>query len=171
MAIERNRNDPKRPDDPFLASDPYRASGDPTLIDPTDGGRRPSSRLETDLQADPELAEGQTNGPKIALIALGIALLLGAVFYGLNNSSIHQNGSSIAQKPAPATAQNTAPTPPAAASPPSPGGNSQGGNSKSGVTTGTAPSQTAPSQTAPPQPAPAGPAQNSPDGKNPPESK
>jgi hypothetical protein len=146
MAIERNPNDPYRADDPYRASDLTRP------VDPTRPDR--SSGLETDLQADPELAEGPANGPKIALFALAIALLLGAVFYGLNNSSIHQNGtSSTAQKSAPATAQNTAPTPPPAA-PANPAG-----NAKSGVTTGAAPSQT------PPPPASSAPASNAPASK------
>jgi hypothetical protein len=153
MAIERNPNDPYRADDPYRGSDLTRPV-DPTRPDLGDEGIRRSSRLETDLQADPELAEGPANGPKIALFALGIALLLGAVFYGLNNSSIHQNGtSSTAQKSAPATAQNTAPPPPPA-SPANPGG-----NAKSGVTTGAAPSQT------PPPPASSAPANNAPASK------
>jgi hypothetical protein len=151
MAIERNPNDPYRAEDPYRENDPTRPV-DPTL--PDEGIRR-SSRLETDLQADPELAEGPAGGPKIALMALAIALLLGAVFYGLNNSPIHRNGtSSTAQKSAPATAQNTTPTPPPATSPGNPPG-----SAKPGVTTGAAPSQT------PPPPAPNAPANNAPASK------
>jgi hypothetical protein len=143
MAIERNPNDPYRADDPYLASN-RRRPVDPTLADEDIGQ---SSRLVSDLQVDPELAEGPTSGPKIALFAVAIALLLGAVFYGLNNSSIHENGtSSTAQKSAPATAQNTAPAPPPAASPGNPAD-----NGKPGVTTGAAPAQN------PPAPAPAAP--------------
>jgi hypothetical protein len=143
MAIERNPSDPYRAEDSHRASDPTRP--DPTGPDFADEGIRRSSRLETDLQADPELTEGPASGPKIALLALGIALLLGAVFYGLNNSTVHQAGTSpTAQKSAPATAQNTAPTPPPA-SPANPG-----------VTTGAAPSQT------PPPPASSAPASNAP---------
>jgi hypothetical protein len=105
-----------------------------------------TSRLETDLQADPELTGGFASAPKIALFALGIALLLGAVFYGLNNSSVHPNGPSpTANNPAPATAQNTTPTPPPAAAPANPGA-----NAKPGVTTGASPSQTSPAAPAAP---------------------
>jgi hypothetical protein len=150
MAIERKQNDPYRPDDPYLADD-RRRPVDPTLADedigrsPEDIGRSP--RLDNDLQVDPELAEGPASGPKIALFAVAIALLLGALFYGLNDSSIHPNGtSSAAQKSAPATAQNTAPTPPPAASP----GNAAD-NAKPGMTTGAAPAKN------PPPPAPAAP--------------
>jgi hypothetical protein len=145
MAIERNPNDPYRSDDRYRA-------GDPTRPDLADEDIRRSSRLESDLQADPELAEGPAEGPRIALIAVGIALLLGAVFYGLNNSSVHPNATPTAQKAAPATAQNTTPTP-QPASPANPNG-----NAKPGVTTGAAPSQT-------PPPAPADPAQNAPKSK------
>jgi hypothetical protein len=153
MAIERNPNDPYRADDPYLASN-RRRPVDPTLADEDIGQ---SSRLEGDLQVDPELAEGPSSGPKIALFAVAIALLLGAVFYGLNNSSIHPNGtSSTAQKSAPATAQNTAPAPPPAASPGNPAD-----NGKPGVTTGAAPAQNPP----PPAPAAPTPAPNAPASK------
>ena len=49
-----------------------------------------ASRLEREAQIDPELAEGPASGGKIALYAVGIALVLGAVFYGLNNTSVNQ---------------------------------------------------------------------------------
>ena len=153
MAIERNPNDPYRADDPYLASN-RRRPVDPTLADEDIGH---SSRLDSDLQVDPELAEGPSSGPKIALFAVAIALLLGAVFYGLNNSSIQPNGtSSTAQKSVPATAQNTAPTPPPAASP----GNAAD-NAKPGVTTGAAPAQNPP----PPAPVAPTPAPNAPASK------
>ena len=48
------------------------------------------SRFDTELQPDPELDEGPASSGKIALFALGIALVLGAVFYGLNNTSVHE---------------------------------------------------------------------------------
>jgi hypothetical protein len=150
MAIERNPNDPYRADDPYLASN-RRRPVDPTLADEDIGH---SSRLDSDLQVDPELAEGPSSGPKIALFAVAIALLLGAVFYGLNNSSIQPNGTSSTS--APATAQNTAPTPPPAASP----GNAAD-NAKPGVTTGAAPAQNPP----PPAPVAPTPAPNAPASK------
>src|ERR1700761_614567 len=68
------------PNDPY---DPYRSG----LSDDSFGTR---SRFDTELQADPELAEGPASSGKIALFALGIALVLGAVFYGLNNTSVHE---------------------------------------------------------------------------------
>ncbi len=43
---------------------------------------------------DPELAEGPAIGGRIALFAVAVALVLGAVFYGLNNSSIIPAGTS-----------------------------------------------------------------------------
>jgi hypothetical protein len=130
MATPRNPNDPR---EPYRANDPYRPI-DPTRPDLEDDGLLRTSRLETDLQPDPELAEGRASGGKIAIAAFVIAVLLGAVFYGLNNSSTHQGTSSTAQTSAPAT--------PKAA----PGGN------PAGTTTGSAPSQTSPP---PASPAPA----------------
>ena len=124
MANERNPNQPYRADDPYRTSDPYRASDLDRATDSTRAEfdadapyRHRRDQLENELQADPELAEGPSNGGKIALFALGIAVLLGAVFYGLNNSSMRQSAtSSTAQTAAPTTAQNTAaPTSPPAA--------------------------------------------------------
>ena len=51
-------------------------------------------RLDNELQIDPELAEGPASSGRIALFAVAIAVVLGAVFYGLNNSSINQAGTS-----------------------------------------------------------------------------
>ena len=66
MALERN------PDDPYRSN-----LGD-------DDFRRPA-RLDNELQPDPELAEGPASGAKVAMFAVAIAVVLGAIFYGLNN--------------------------------------------------------------------------------------
>src|SRR5947199_10663455 len=73
MANERIPNDP-------YSNDPYRTGM-------TDGEYPRAPRFETELQADPELAEGRSSTAKFTAYALGIAILLGAVFYGLNHSS------------------------------------------------------------------------------------
>jgi hypothetical protein len=72
--------------------------------------RDPPQRLEEDLQIDPELAEGPASGGRIALFAICIALVLGAVFYGLNNSSINE----ASTKPPAQTAQTQPASPPPA---------------------------------------------------------
>jgi hypothetical protein len=69
MAIERNPNDP------------YSAAPNDELL------RRRNEQFDTELQADPELAEGPARGGRIALFAIAIVAVLGVVFYGLNNSS------------------------------------------------------------------------------------
>ena len=97
MANERNPNDPYRSPD-----DPYRAEREDEL--------RRAQRLDNEVQMDPELAEGPANGGKIVMFAVAVALILGAVFYGLNNSTINQAGTS----PPSSTAQNTPASPPAA---------------------------------------------------------
>jgi hypothetical protein len=149
----RNPNDP-RDDDSYRANDPYRPI-DPTRPDIEDDGLLRASRLDKGLQPDPELAEGPASNGKIVIAAIAIAVLLGAVFYGLNNSTMQRNGtSSTAQKAAPATAQNTAPASPQAAPSPTPGGNTAQ-NTKPGTTTGAAPSQTPPPSNPPGNPAPA----------------
>ncbi|MEI9925351.1 MAG: hypothetical protein WDN50_19410 [Bradyrhizobium sp.] len=79
MANERIPNDPYRASNP--ADDPYRTNRRrDDMSDP--------ARLDNELQMDPELAEGPASSSRIALYAVGIALVLGAVFYGLNSSSI-----------------------------------------------------------------------------------
>src|SRR4030081_3461678 len=137
MAYERNPNDPFR-----LPDDPYRSNR-------ADDEYRRAARLDNELQPDPELAEGPASGAKVAMFAIAIAVVLGAVFYGLNNSTINQAGtSSTAQN----TSQSTAPAMPRA-------------NTDQGMTTGAAPAR----PQAPPSSAPSGPDVNR--SGNPPASK
>jgi hypothetical protein len=128
MANERTPNDPYRSPD-----DPYRAERDDEL--------RRAQRLDNELQMDPELAEGPASGGKIAMFAVAVAVILGAVFYGLNNSTINQAGTA----PTSSTAQNTPASPPA--SPPGMRDVTPRTNTAPGVTTGAAPArpQTPPS--------------------------
>ena len=123
MAHERNPNDPYR-----SADDPYRSN----LAD--DDIRR-QARLDNELQADPELAEGPASGGRVAMFAIAIAVVLGAVFYGLNNSTINQAGTS----PTTSTAQNTQSSPPAA--PPGMRDVTPRANTEPGMTTGAAPAR------------------------------
>ncbi|HYW63332.1 MAG TPA: hypothetical protein VE865_09085 [Bradyrhizobium sp.] len=128
MAYQRNPNDPYRPE---FADDEIRRT----------------ERMDRELQADPELSEGPASGGKIAMFAVAIALVLGAVFYGLNNTSMNPAGTSTATAPA---AQSTAQNNPAA-----PAGMrdvTPRSNTEPGVTTGAAPAQ--PQQ--PPKSAPTG---------------
>ena len=148
------------PDDPYRSNDLYRP-GNPARPNPGDDELRRAVRLDSELQVDPELAEGPAGGGRMALFAVGIALVLGAVFYGLNNSSVHQ--ASTAQNAAPATAQNAAPATAQNAAPTSPPAAPAGmrdvtprANTGPGTTTGAAPAQTPPPQ------APTGPTNNGP---------
>jgi hypothetical protein len=97
-----------------IPTDPFR----PNLPD-DDFGRQ--VRLDNELQPDPELGEGPASGAKVAMFAVAIAVVLGAIFYGLNNTTINQAGTS-------STAQNT--------SQPLPRANTGGG-----MTTGAAPAR------------------------------
>jgi hypothetical protein len=131
MAYERNPNDPYQRD---LA----------------DNDTRRAARLDNELQPDVELAEGPASGGRIALFAVAIAVVLGAVFYGLNNSSTNVADKSSA--PAQSTAQNNASTlPPVRDVTPN-------SNAQPGVTTGAAPAKPAQPAPAPAAPAPANPA-------------
>jgi hypothetical protein len=124
MANERNPNDPYRPNP---ADDPYRANRDDEL--------RRAARLDNELQMDPELAEGPASGGRVAMFAIAVAVILGAVFYGLNNSSVNHSGSS--------TAQNTTQSSPPAA-PPGMRDVTPRANTGPGETTGAAPARPAP---------------------------
>src|ERR1700745_1676799 len=93
--------------------------------------------LDTEIQPDPELAEGPASGAKVAMFAIAIAVVLGAVFYGLNNSSVHQAGTT----PPAQTAQTQQANPPAA--PPGMRNLTPRSTSDSGMTTGAAPARPA----------------------------
>ena len=109
----------------YNPDDPYRANR-------ADDEYRRAARVDNELQPDPELAEGRAGGRRVALFAIAIAVVLGAVFYGLNNSSVHQAGS-------PSTAQNTPSSPPAP--PPGMRDVTPRANTNQGVTTGQAPAR------------------------------
>ena len=128
-----NQNIPNDPYDPGRVSDPYRSGL-------SDEVGRPS-RFDTELQADPELDEGPASSGKIALFALGIALVLGAVFYGLNNTRGHE-----AQTTPPTVAQSQ---PAAPQAPPGMRDVTPRPNTEPGTTTGAAPSNPMPPQSSP----------------------
>jgi hypothetical protein len=119
---------------PYNADDPYRSNR-------ADDEYRRAARLDNELQPDPELGEGPASSSKIAMFAIAVAVVLGVVFYGLNNTSINQAGTS-------STAQNTQSSPPAA--PPGMRDVIPRANTDQGTTTGAAPARpqqsTAPAQ-------------------------
>jgi hypothetical protein len=126
--------------------DPYRSNL-------TDAEIRRQARLDNELQPDPELAEGPASGGKVAMFAIAIAVVLGAVFYGLNNSTVNQAGTT----PPTSTAQNTERTSP----PTAPTGMrdvTPRTNSEPGATTGAAPARQPPPAPAPEVNPPASPA-------------
>jgi len=110
----------------YNPDDPYRAN----LTDDEIRRQARFNSLDNELQPDPELQEGPASSTKIAMFAVAVAVVLGALFYGLNNTSVHEAGTTQ-------TAQ-TQPVNPAAPPPgmrdvtPKP-------NSQPGVTTGAAP--------------------------------
>ena len=113
--------------DQRIPDDPYRPN-------PADDELRRASRFDNELQVDPELAEGPAGGTRTAIFAVAIAVVLGAVFYGVNHSTTNEAGTS-------STAQNsqTSSSPPAA--PPGMRDVTPKANTGAGVTTGAAPAQ------------------------------
>jgi hypothetical protein len=69
-------------------NDPYRAG----LSDEEIRHQARLNSLDNELQADPSLAEGSPSGAKVAMFAVAIAVVLGALFYGLNNTTVNQAG-------------------------------------------------------------------------------
>jgi hypothetical protein len=114
MAYERNPNDLYRPQVDLADEELQRM------------------RLNRELQADPELAEGPASGGKVAMFAIAIAVVLGAVFYGLNNSSMNPAGTGQT------TAQTQTTTP---AAPPGMRDVTPRSNTEPGMTTGAAPAR------------------------------
>jgi len=113
---------------------------DPDRAGLTDDEIRRQARLnslDNEIQPDPELTEGPASNAKVAMFALAIAVVLGAVFYGLNNSSINQAGTT----PASQTAQTQPANPPAA--PPGMRDVTPRANNQPGMTTGAAPARPA----------------------------
>ncbi len=133
MANPRNSNDPTR-----SADDPYRSNL-------TDDEIKRQARLDTESYPDPELGESPASGAKVAIFAIAIALVLGAVFYGMNNSSINQAGTSSTTENAQNAPQKSPP-----GAPPGMRDETPRANTGQGTTTGAAPARPQP------PPAPAG---------------
>lgn len=113
-------------------NDPYRAS----MTDDEIRRQARLSSLDNEIQPDPELAEGSAGAGKVAMFAIAIAVVLGAVFYGLNNTTINQAGTTP-----PAQTAQTQPATPAA--PPGMRDVTPRANSEPGMTTGAAPARPA----------------------------
>jgi hypothetical protein len=109
-------------------NDPYRAG----LSEEEIRHQARLNNLDSELQADPALGEGPPSGAKVAMFAVAIAVVLGALFYGLNNTTVNQAGTS----PPNQTAQQTQPANPAA--PPGMRDVTPRSNTDPGTTTGAA---------------------------------
>jgi hypothetical protein len=119
-------------------NDPYRAN----LTDEEIRRQARFNSLDNEMQADPELAEGPASGTKVVMFAIAIAVVLGAVFYGLNNTSVNEASTA----PPAQTAQNPAANP---AAPPGMRDVTPKANTQPGMTTGAAPARPAPPPQAP----------------------
>jgi hypothetical protein len=113
--------DQRNPDDPYRST----RADDPSRANRADDEYRRAARRDNELQPDPELAEGPASTGRLALFAIAIAVVLGVVFYGLNNSTINHAGTSSTVQNTP---QSTAPAAPRA-------------NTDQGMTTGAAPTR------------------------------
>jgi hypothetical protein len=128
-------------EEPIMAyqpTDPYRA---PLTEDEIARQARLNS-LDNEIQPDPMLDESGPSGTKVAMFAVAIAVVLGALFYGLNNTSVNQ----ASTEPSARTAQ-TQPANPAEpanpAAPPRMRDVTPKANSEPGTTTGAAPARPA----------------------------
>jgi hypothetical protein len=88
-------------------NDPYRTG----LSDEEIRHQARLNSLDNELQADPELAEGPASGAKVAMFAVAIALVMGALFYGLNNTTVNQAGTTPPNQTAQTTPANPAAPP------------------------------------------------------------
>jgi len=111
----------------YNPNDPYRVN----LTDDDIARQARLNSLDNEIQPDPELGEGPASGAKIAMFAVAIALVMGVLFYGLNNSSVKEVGTT----PSSQTAQ-TQPANPAA--PPGMRDVTPRNNAQPGTTTGAA---------------------------------
>ena len=127
----------------YNPNDPYRAS----MSDEEIRRQARLNSLDNEIPADPELADGPASGTKVAMFAIAIAVVMGALFYGLNNTSVNEAGTT----PSSQTAQTQPATP---AAPPGMRDVTPKSNNQPGMTTGAAPARpAAPSPATPPAPA------------------
>jgi len=122
----------------YQPTDPYRAP----MSDEEIRRQARLTSLDNEFQPDPELEEGPASGAKIAMFAVAIAVVMGALFYGLNNTSVQQAGT----EPSARTAQTTNP-----AAPPGMRDVTPKANNEPGMTTGAAPARPAAPQPSTPQ--------------------
>src|SRR6218665_812697 len=87
-------------------NDPYRPGP------ATDDTREPL-RMDSELQADPELTEGRASGGRIFAYGAAVLVLLGVVFYGLNSGSMNPSDATKTASQSTPTTQDTAPKAPA----------------------------------------------------------
>ena len=113
--------------------DPFLPNPSPSLEE-----LRRREQIDRDLQADPELAEGPASRTRVALYAVAILAVLGALFYGLNTA----NNSSQTASNTPTSAAPSNMAQPAPSSQPPVRNVTPGPNSAPGTTTGQAPSTT-----------------------------
>ncbi|MCP4618603.1 MAG: hypothetical protein GY844_19485 [Bradyrhizobium sp.] len=116
----------------YQPTDPYRAP----LSEEEIARQARMNSLDPEIQPDPILDDGGPSGAKVAMFAVAIAVALGALFYGLNNSSVKQAGT----EPSARTAQTQPATP---AAPPGMRDVTPKANSEPGTTTGAAPARPA----------------------------
>ncbi|MGJ4925774.1 hypothetical protein ACQR1I_10675 [Bradyrhizobium sp. HKCCYLS2038] len=135
-------NRPDMPPRPDMTTRPGMAGSDMTGAGMTGSEYERAARMDSQLQPDPELTEGRSSTGRVAAYALGIAILLGAVFYGLNNMSTRNDQASTTP-----ASQSTSTT-------------SGKANTAPGVTTGAAGDRTTPPPAPAPAPAPAGQSNN-----------
>jgi hypothetical protein len=118
MANERIPNDPYDPPRSGLSDDYY--------------GR--PQRFDDGLSADSGFEESRLSSGKVTLFAVAIALVLGVVFYSLNNTSVKE-----AQTTPPSQTAQTQNTMPPTAPPGMRDVTPRANNSQPGMTTGSAP--------------------------------
>ena len=114
-------------------NDPYRAN----LSDDEIRRQARLNSLDNEIQPDPELAEAPSSSRKVAMYAIAIAVVMGVVFYSLNNTTINQAGTT----PPAQTAQSQMANP---AAPPGMRDVTPRANNQPGTTTGAAPARPAP---------------------------
>ena len=114
-------------------NDPYRAG----LSDEEIRHQARLNSLDDELQPAPAPSEESPSGTKVAMFAVAIAVVLGALFYGLNNTTVNQAGTSPPNQ--------TAQTQPAnSAAPPGMRDVTPRANTEPGTTTGAATSRPTP---------------------------
>ena len=121
----------------YQPTDPYRAP----LSEEEIARQARFGNFDNDVRADPLYGESGPSGMKVAMFAVAVAVVLGALFYGLSNTSVNQASTESGARTAQTQPAGPAAQPANPAAPPGMRDVTPRANTAPGTTTGSAPAR------------------------------